>query len=463
MNYLKIILLFGVAFALNFVSPALFERVSALGGVETAIATTGFSIIMILGFGWACSVFAKGTIFPSFTLQLLISIVLHDALAPLAGQVTLIVVLCTILAAVILKSGGDEVERRLFRRIALPTVLIAIVGYLVTFFAMFPILLWIGIDGRTAALVAAIIGSTDPAALIPTLKSVVFKEKHRKLVDISVAESALNDAVGAIFTGAIIAMIAKGGETGSFMAVLSGVSETHNLIHLGQQLFFGVVAGIVGWLIMRWYEWRKSLNHETSYDFAVVLAVPIFSFFLAQLMHGNGFLAAFISGLLADYNHGKQRFSRTLEVMEIKIDSIAKPAIFMMAGPLISLSDLWQTAGLGLVASLLFIFVARPLAVFASLLFVRNMTFKEKLFLCVVRETGVIPIVLAVLAVSQFTELKTLMPLVAWVVIWTLTLLPAITPWWARKLGLTETKTRKEDTDEEAHVPSLDAKVPVLN
>jgi hypothetical protein len=61
---------------------------------------------------------------------------------------------------------------------------------------------------------------------------------------------------------------------------------------------------------------------------------------------------------------------------------------------------------------------------------------REKLFLCSVRETGVIPVVLAVITVAQFPELQLLMPLTAWVVIWTLTLLPAITPWWATQLRL---------------------------
>jgi hypothetical protein len=55
-----------------------------------------------------------------------------------------------------------------------------------------------------------------------------------------------------------------------------------------------------------------------------------------------------------------------------------------------------------------------------------------------VRETGVIPVVLAVITVAQFPELTLLMPLTAWVVIWTLTLLPALTPWWARKLDVVQ-------------------------
>ena len=42
---------------------------------------------------------------------------------------------------------------------------------------------------------------------------------------------------------------------------------------------------------------------------------------------GNGFLAAFLAGLLANYNHGQGHFHTTLRTMEIKVESIAKPMI----------------------------------------------------------------------------------------------------------------------------------------
>ena len=450
-NYLKIIALFGVAALVNAFSPALLNHLPA--GMETLWVLT-----IIFAFGWGCAEFSKGTIFPSFTLQLLIGIVLHNAFAPLSSSVMVIVIICTVLAAIILKSGGDEVERRTFGKIALPTILIATVGYLVTFFTMLFLLTAIGIDGKTTALLSAIIGSTDPAALVPTFKKVFFKKEHKGLVDISIAESAINDAVGAIFTGAVIIMIRNGTDVGSIGNVFAGIGELHNLAHLGKELLVGAIAGVIGWATMWGYERHKTKNHETSYDFAIVLAVPIFVFLLATYFGGNGFLAAFLTGLLADYNHGNHRFKKTLEVMEIKIDSVAKPVIFMMAGPLISLTDLWQTVGLGFVISMLFIFIARPLAVFISLLFTK-VERKQKLFLCVVRETGVIPIVLAVGTVLEFPELKTLMPLVAWVVIWTLTLLPAITGWWAKKLGLTEA----QNTPEKSHQETIKENIQIAN
>lgn len=442
MNYAKIAGLFVVAFLLNRAAPAILERLTQLGGTEAAIANSLWCMGLFLVFGWACSKLSEGTVFPNFTLQLLIGIVLHDALAPIGAQIMLSVVICTALAAIILKGGGDEVDRLGFVKIAFPTVMIAVVGYLITFFVMFPVLMALGLDGKTAALLAAILGSTDPAALIPTLKRVVFKDEYKRLASISVAESALNDAVGAIFTAAVAAMILAGNSVDTLNGLFSGLFSAENMLQLGKQFLFGTIAGVIGWGAMYSYEAYKSRDNErdvgeTTYDFAIVLAIPLVTFLLAQVIHGNGFLAAFVAGLLANYNHGKEYFHTTLHTMEIKIESIAKPVIFMMVGPFVALGDLWDTAVLGLLVSLFFILVARPVAVMASML-PTNLNMKEKLFMSIVRETGVIPVVLAVITVAQFPELKLLMPLTAWVVIWTLTLLPAITPWWSRKLGLVQ-------------------------
>ena len=442
MNYAKIVGLFVVAFLLNRIAPAILERFVQLGGTETAIANSLWCMGLFLVFGWACSKLAEGTVFPNFTLQLLVGIVLHDALAPIAAQIMLAVVVCTALAAIILKGGGDELERKDVVKIAFPTLMIAIVGYLITFFVMFPLLMLMGLDGKTAALLAAILGSTDPAALIPTLKRIVFKEEYKRLSSISVAESALNDAVGAIFTAAVASMILAGTSVDTLGGLISGLFSAENMLQLGQQFLFGTIAGVIGWAAMYAYEAHKSRDNErdvgeTTYDFALVLAIPLVTFLLAQVIHGNGFLAAFVAGLLANYNHGKEYFHTTLHTMEIKIESIAKPTIFMMVGPFVALGDLGDTAVLGLLVSIVFILVARPVAVMLSLL-PTDLSMKDKLFMSIVRETGVIPVVLAVITVAQFPELKLLMPLTAWVVIWTLTLLPAVTPWWSRKLGVVQ-------------------------
>ena len=440
MNYFKLIVLFAVAALVNQAAPELLVMMDGMEIAESVLATSLWCVSLMLGFGWACSKLSAGTVFPSFTLQLLMGIVLHDALQPLSLQLVLAVVVCTALAAIILKSGGDEIERKAFLTIAWPTVLIAVVGYGITFFVMHPLLILLGLSGQQAALLAAIIGSTDPAALIPTLKHLMFKHVYQRVVNLSVAESALNDAVGAIFTAAVADMVLDKSPMDSVDALSQTLFSPHNLINLGQQFLFGCVAGLVGWLLMQAYDKFRQRDHQRglanpAFDFALLLFIPLATFLLAQMLHGNGFLAAFVAGLLANFNHSQAHFHDGLSHMETHIESLAKPIIFMMVGPFVSLQMLWDTALPGLLVALLFMLVARPVAVFVSLFFT-NITLKEKLFLCVVRETGVIPVVLAVITVAQFPTMQLLMPLTAWVVIWTLTLLPAITPWWAAKLKM---------------------------
>jgi len=439
MAYLRLAFLFVAAFELNAFAPDVLAHLQSLGGTEATLAQSLWCLGLLMVFGWLASKAAVGTVFPSFTLQLLLGIVLHDALSPLSAQLALAVVVCTALAAIILKSGGDELDRQQFAKIAYPTLMIALAGYLVTFFVMFALLIWLGLDSKTAALLSAIIGSTDPAALIPTLKNVRFLPKYQRVVDISVAESALNDAVGAIFTAAVAAMVIAHVPMENLGNLAQGLFSPDNLLQLAKQFALGTMAGLVGWGAMAWLERYRQADHpfQAPFDFALVVAIPLLTFLLAQALHGNGFLAAFVAGLLANFNRSAAHFHHLIEQTEAQIESIAKPVIFMMVGPFVSLPLLMDTALMGLLVSLLFIFVARPVAVFASLL-PTGISFKEKLFLCAVRETGVIPVVLAVITVAQFSDLQGLMPLTAWVVIWTLTLLPAITPWWSRRLEMVQ-------------------------
>jgi Na+/glutamate symporter len=83
---LKMAMLFALAWWVNAFSPALLAHLGQAGGTESAIAQTLWCLSLFLVFGWACSKASEGTVFPSFTLQLLVGIVLHDALSPLSSD-----------------------------------------------------------------------------------------------------------------------------------------------------------------------------------------------------------------------------------------------------------------------------------------------------------------------------------------------------------------------------------------
>ena len=440
MAYLRIVLLFGLGFLLNAVAPDVLARFQALAETEFLLATSLWCVGLIFFFGWAASEAAESTLLPNFAIQLLLGIVLHDAFAPLAAQPSVCVVLCTAMAAIILKSGGDGIELKAFRQIAWPSVMIAFVGYLLTFFVMFAILQALGMEPTLAALLAAIVGSTDPAALIPTLQRLTFKDQYQRVSDLAISESAINDAVGAIFTGATCVLITAGTTLNSTLDLAKGLLNPTTLTLLANEVGFGLLAGVAGWLSMRLLE-RYQLRKfhldipDGAHAVAILIAIPLLTYVLAQLIHGNGFLAVFVAGLLANFSYKDPAFQPVLQRLDFKIESIAKPAIFMMVGPFVSLNQLVDTAGWGLVAAFVLMFLARPIAVWISLL-PTHISQSEKLFLCAVRETGVIPVVLAVIVAAQFPQMVLLLPVVAWVVIWTLVLLPAVTPWWARKLQM---------------------------
>ncbi len=86
MNYLRIALLFAFAFVLNLFAPQALASLALLDGTEAALASSLWCLGLMLVFGWACSKVSQGTVLPSFTIQLLMGIVLHDALAPLSAE-----------------------------------------------------------------------------------------------------------------------------------------------------------------------------------------------------------------------------------------------------------------------------------------------------------------------------------------------------------------------------------------
>lgn len=445
-KYIQIVLLFGAAILVNFFAPQIISLIHHLPeGAEQSIAMTLLGTSIILGFGWWSAEVSDNinNKIPSFALQLLVAITMNGMLKLTITSTILIVVICTLLAIKILKIGGDEVERRNIKNIALPTIMLAIPGYLITFFICFILFTQImGLNPLLAALFPAIIGSTDPAALIPTFKGFSFKQEHKKLVDISVAESAINDAVGAIFTGAIILMIQNGVVIDSLGTLTKGLFSADSMVHLGKQFLFGGIVGLVFGKLFYFYQEHKSKKQETSYDFALVLLFPFITGLIAMLLHGNPFLAAFVCGLVGDYEHHNKNFHKTLKVMETKMDSISKPVIFMMAGPLVGWGDIVQYLLPGLGCTALFL-IARAIAVHLSLL-PTKLTMSERNFMVAVRETGVLPIVLTVLTIAALPnvpELKPLMSLVAIVVLITLVVLPAVTYIWAKFLDLTEEKS----------------------
>ena len=72
-KYLKILLLFILAIAINYIAPNIINYFKSFDQTESIIIQTMWVLSLLFGFGWMAANTSEGTIFPSFTLQLILS------------------------------------------------------------------------------------------------------------------------------------------------------------------------------------------------------------------------------------------------------------------------------------------------------------------------------------------------------------------------------------------------------
>jgi NhaP-type Na+/H+ or K+/H+ antiporter len=417
---------------------------------EPELSGEFLSLALMLLLSFVSYYIAREKPIPTFVSALLVGIVAKPLLLPLVESHVALGLIVTLGATFILFQGGLETAVRSFVKLLPKIMMLAFPGVVLTALGMsFSIsgigsLLGISVSVTTAVLLGAVLASTDPAAIVPLLKPLRFKNGEVK--DIVVSESAMNDVVGALLT---INLIDLALHTGGFTGIAAGYGTLwtmESLSGLVTQMVFGIIAGVVGYGLLRFFSSHKEgHDFEAGADGAFFLFVPVFAFVSALVFGGSGFLATFIAGLLFNMATHLKHTAHFYD--EHLIDGYAKPAIFLLLGALVDPATLLHYAPIGLLISLIFIFVLRPLVVFVSLgLFTlvgkERISWQELSFISWVRETGAIPAVLLVTVVSRgIPGTEALLPIGLWVILSTLILQPPLTPWWARVLGLVEKET----------------------
>ncbi len=354
-------------------------------------------------------------------------------------------------AALILFGGGLETSLKNFMKMLLPILSIAFLGLLITSFLFTVIYNFLnpGVSVLVAVLLGAILASTDPAAIIPTLSILKFKNECVK--DLVVSESAVNDVAGTLVTLLFISIItSSGGSELSLVDLYKRVFSVEAMSIFSKQLGIGVLAGLLGYAVLFIFK-KFKFRHEGEFaaDLAFLFGVPIMTYEIAFLFGGSGFMAVFIAGLFTVKGIIK---TNDLEETEIAfnnlIDGFFKPLIFLLLGALVDPVLLLKFAPMGITMALIFMFIIRPIAVFASITPVNwgkdKLSFKDLLFISFVRETGAIPAVLIVITASslsgKFPGLEPLVPIGMWVILMTLIIQPIFTAKVAQKLGVAELK-----------------------
>lgn len=322
----------------------------------------------------------------------------------------------------ILFDGGLRTSAASLREAWKPALVLATLGVVITAGVTGAAAAWLlGVPLLVGLLLGGIVGSTDAAAVFSVLRTSGLKLPDRLASTLEV-ESGSNDPMAVFLTLGLTGVIAGTSGGASGLAALLG-------LQMGVGAVVGVGVGVAG----AWVVNRIRLDHAGLYP-VLVLAVGMVSFGLAAVLHGSGFLAVYLTGLvLADR---VQVFRRGILLFHDATAWLGQILLFVMLGLLSFPSQLLGVVGPALGVALVLLLVARPLAVVLSTL-PFGFRPREVAFVSWVGLKGAVPITLATFPLTAgIAGAETLFNVVFFVVI-----VSAVTQGWslaavAKRLGL---------------------------
>lgn len=366
------------------------------------VDTLFLQLFIAIAAGFIVEWFSRVIRVPDIALFLLVGIalgpqILHVISFPPTGIISSAVL--TFGMIVLVYEGGRSLELKIMRKIWVSTTLLATVGVLVTAGVMtVAIFMLLGMPLMQAALAGAVIASTDPAAIIPLLDRIRVPQRLSHLL---VAESAFNDATGAVLTLLLAGLVTTG-----HVAPLQ-VGLRFALMVLGG-LGIGVVVGFVIMALVSHESRLGALFRGTYHPAIASLLVILASYSIAQAIGASGLMAVFAAGIVVG---NRSRFG--LGLVQVGEDAhdfylstnalVLRMLVFVILGSHVALDVVGKILAPGLLVMLVFLFVARPLTVALCLLPDRKARWRpnEILFAAWVRETGVVPAALAGLLESM--------------------------------------------------------------
>jgi cell volume regulation protein A len=335
-------------------------------------------------------------------------------------------------ASYLLFDGGATLRFAVLKEVWITIVALAIPGVIVTaFVTAVAARIFLDLPTIVAALLGAVIASTDPATLVPVFKQVHVKDRVAQTV---ICESAFNDATAAVMTFGILAIATGVGE----------VSLIHSIVDFLRQVVIGLAFGAIIGFVAVFLVAHSKYGHFSEFAPAVSILAVIFTYLLADRAGGSGFMAVFTLGIIIG---NREAFGFVMNGPHedlfdgwiVNQTGILRMFIFILLGAQVDFAMMSRNLVGGVAVVTLFMLVARPLAVFICAGPDRRAkwSLKELLFICWVRETGVIPAALAGLLLGLKAPGADVIAAVTFIaVLMTILIQATTTQWLARKLGL---------------------------
>ncbi|WP_134670202.1 MULTISPECIES: potassium/proton antiporter [unclassified Amycolatopsis] len=319
--------------------------------------------------------------FPSLLLYLGIGVVLGEAGFGIRFDNPALTQSLGLAALVLILTEGGLTTRWSAVKPSLgPGILLSTVAVVISIAVTGAALHWLlGLDWRLALLWGAVLASTDAAAVFSVLRTAGV---GKRLVGALELESGINDA-----PAYIAVVVLASGEAVDWSLPLLVVYE----------LLTGLVLGLAfGWLGAQALR-RAALPATGLYPLATV-AVCVLAYSSGQLAHASGLLATYVAGLVLGNSKLPHR-SDTLSFAE-GLGWLAQIGLFVLLGLFASPTRLLETLIPGLVAGAVVLLLARPLSVVLSLLPFR-LRWRDQAFLSWAGLRGAVPIVLAMIPLSE--------------------------------------------------------------
>ena len=332
----------------------------------------------------------------------------------------------------ILFSGGLDTDWRDFRRVASPALLLATFGVLISAgtIALSSVLI-LGFSPFQGFLLGAIVASTDAAAVFAILRSTGL-DLHGDVRALIEVESGSNDPMAIFLVGAALLFMTVPGT-----APLSIVPDFAAQVPIGAGIGLGI-GYLLPEVLNRSQYWHGGLA------FVISIAGALISYGLAEVLGGNGFLAAYIAGLTAG-----NRVYRARHIVSTFQDGMAwlsQVVMFLTLGLLITPSNLVDVIAPGLAITFILMVVARPISVFICLLPFRRFGWREKLFVSWAGLRGAVPIVLATFPmVAGVPSAFAIFNIVFFVVLLSSVIQGPTMNWMAKRLRLTTEKAQPDE------------------
>ncbi|WP_243297072.1 potassium/proton antiporter [Bacillus litorisediminis] len=340
--------------------------------VETLI----FLLSGMLLVGVLATKFSSRLGLPSLVLFLLVGMLLNQFI--FFDDVELTQFIGILALIIILFEGGTQTKWRHIRPIIGPASSLATLGvFLTTVITGFAAMYILDLSLLEGMLFGAIVGSTDAAAVFSVLGN---KNIKRRLTSTLEAESGSNDPM-AVFLTIIFIELIQYPETSIWSAVGSF------FIQMGLGLLLGFLFGKLTVLVI------NHIKLETSGLYPVLaMASAIFTYAFTDFLNGSGLLAVYVMAVFVGNHDLTYRFS-ILRFNE-GFAWMSQILMFTLLGLLVFPNQLLDVIWEGILLALILMFIARPVAVFLSMLFMK-FNIKEKLFISWAGLKGAVPIVLA--------------------------------------------------------------------